>query len=483
MNHSNFNLFQSAYCLVKKMNYSDFNLFQSTYCLVKKMNHSDFNLFQSAYCLVKKLMRKIKVFKLRLTNLIRIMRVKNSRGKKDDDYEEEDISEKGKNKVVSKKTSSKKEKEKKTDDTDTDEKKKKKKVKEKEKKVKDDEEDPEELIEEFAESDSEDREEEKKKTKKSSKTVKGGKPTKGKKGSTKTEGEKKKHKPDSNILVEFETNMTGEIKNIFNMLSHIIVECQLIFIPPIAGTKGEKGKKNTNKPSRGGLRIIKLGNNGSILVNLALYADAFDKFYCAERKVVAGVDLSQLNLRLDTFNDNSSLSLYMLKNDRNVIHCKSSHTKDEIIEKTGAIINLTEVESELAGPETDEVNEINREAKIPAQTFTSTLKKILKHAELVIVTMYENKFCLTGKNETGETQLSLETANSEKKKDKQILQDTYNIKNLIHFTRASKFCDMITITLAESYPMILVMPIRGGLGTLKALISGIEIGSSDKVSS
>ncbi len=96
-----------------------------------------------------------------------------------------------------------------------------------------------------------------------------------------------------------------------------------------------------------------------------------------------------------------------------------------------------------------------------------------------------NELIFQGQNENGkitkkykdtsgnQAQALEDTKKSKKKVKKKIIQGVYELKNLMHFSKANKICDNIDIWIKDSYPLLLGVPI-GTMGKMYVFLQPVD---------
>jgi len=134
----------------------------------------------------------------------------------------------------------------------------------------------------------------------------------------------------SNLLVDIVTGHSCDIKTLFDVLNGILHEIKIDFIKDKESVEVKK-KKNTSdsdsdngevvkKPSgKGGIRILALDQNQTLLVYVKLNSEQFVKFDVKYPMYSIGLDLSQLQKFLRTIDKESIMRLSIDKDNEHEI--------------------------------------------------------------------------------------------------------------------------------------------------------------------
>lgn len=343
--------------------------------------------------------------------------------------------------------------------------------------------------------------------------------------------ESKKEKKDNKIL-EVKTTQTAAFKQVIERISGVISDCCIVFIPPdesqqtsadedyyeevsdnenesdatkkkniskkktskgasesddedkkSSKKKKEKGEKNdskakqSNKNSKkntGGVRILRLTEDKSILIKLNLDAINFEYFRCDEPKITIGVDMHNLQALLKMIDDNYPIILYMNRDNRSTLYIRSLNENDKSSEETDIEIFLMDIANpEMPIPQTEFQNKIT----IATDKFHNICKHLNNNSVYVDIKSINNEILFKGQNEGGKVTMSYKDINEAgtKKKDKpdQVVQGLYELRNLMGFSKCNKLCNTIDIYLKNDFPLVLVISVAT-LGKMYVFLSPIE---------
>jgi len=271
-----------------------------------------------------------------------------------------------------------------------------------------------------------------------------------------------------NRILEVTTTQTAAIKQVIERISNIISDCCIVFIPLEADEEEENEKGEDNKKS-GGIRILRLKEDGTILIKLKLYASKFDKYYCEEPKIVIGVDMHNFHSLLKMVSDKYPITLYINRDTRSILHIKSLNRNSESNEETDIELYLMEISNtEINLPKTDFQNMI----RMDYDKFHTICKNLNNNSTSVEITSINNEILFRGQNEGGKVTMTYRDNEKIKKKSDngQVVQGVYDLKNLMCFSKCNKLCPDIQIYLKNDFPLVLAISVAS-LGKLYVFIS------------
>lgn len=336
----------------------------------------------------------------------------------------------------------------------------------------------------------------------------------------------KKNKKDNRCL-EVKTTQTGAFKQVIERIAGVISDCCLVFIPPDNNVDNDdddyfeeieeekyhknskkvkigsnssknkkikndndseeeeeidiKPKKNKSKSSKsskstkkntGGIRILRLTEDKSILIKLTLDASNFEYFRCDEPKITIGVDMHNLHALLKMVSDDDPIVMYMNRDNTSALYIRSLNENNESSEETDIEIYLMEIGNpEMPIPQTEFQNKI----AIATDKFHTICKHMNNNSTFVEITSIGNEISFRGQNEGGKITMSYKDINYNKKKDStdHVVQGLYELRNLMGFSKCNKLCNVIELYLKNDFPLVLVIHVAT-LGKMFVFLSPIE---------
>jgi len=304
-------------------------------------------------------------------------------------------------------------------------------------------------------------------------------------------------------ILQVKTSHTGIIKQVFERMSTVISDCCIVFIPPdknldqnqdddyyeeveetVNDSKKNKKfkkskdvepvKKTKKTGSGGGIRILRLTEDRSILIKLNLESDKFDEFICEEPKITIGVDINYLHSMLKLINDDDPIIFYINSNDRGILYISSMTRNNDNSEETDLELNLMDIRNpDLPISQTGFQNKIT----IASEKFHNICKHFNNNTTYVEIISFNDEISFRGKNEGGKLKKTYKDIHSDKKKTGPpvIVQGVYELKNLLSFSKCGKLCPTIDIYLKNDFPLVLSISVAT-LGKMYIFLSPVENG-------
>lgn len=318
------------------------------------------------------------------------------------------------------------------------------------------------------------------------KRVRGSKGRNGKKAAETVREKKGKCKPSSSDwCLELRTPQTGVLKQAFERLGSVASDCCLVFdrddgkvnyddsnpeeLEAGAKKKGKESTKARGKKGTGGLKIVRLTEDKSVLIKMSLDAANFEHFYCEDARITAGVDLGTLNSYIKTIDDDDAITIYMHRENRGSLFI-STHSNDNR-EQTEIEINLMEIENPDLNPPRKEFDNM---ITMASDKFNNTCKKINNNSTVVEITAVGSSIDFRGHNEGGRmVRKYQDTSHTSKKKTDKVIHGVYELRNLLAFSKCNKLCNTVELYLLNDYPLVLIISV-GTLGKMYVFMTPID---------
>lgn len=305
---------------------------------------------------------------------------------------------------------------------------------------------------------------------------------------------------DNKILV-VKTTQTSALKQVIERIANVISDCCIVFIRPDEtysnmidddyyeeieengrSKKSENNTKtlkvnktqnpsNTKTGNPGGIRILRLTEDKSILIKVNLDACNFEYFKCDDPKITIGVDMHQLHAMIRTIRDDDPIVMYMYRNNRSVLYIEvlyeNNHSEESAME-----INLLDIcNTDMPLPQTKFDNKIT----IASDKFHQICKDLNNNYVTVEIRSANNQIAFIGKGDGGKIRKIYKDLNYCKKSDEpdQVVQGEYELRSLMGFSKCNKLCNTIDIYLKNDFPLVLVISVAT-LGKMYVFLTPIE---------
>jgi proliferating cell nuclear antigen len=271
-------------------------------------------------------------------------------------------------------------------------------------------------------------------------------------------------------ILDVETTHTAPFKILFEVLKDMLTETNIIFRS--SGTKKEDGGTDTETgPSEPGeeadcMKISAIDPTKTVLINVKLEAEHFNKFVCKKKKICIGINLSRFYKVIKTLNKNDILSLSVDHENKNYLEIKiDSPDEKKNSEFNFKLLDLDENKTKMP--------EITFDAVITmeSQEFNRLCREMNNIADYVEIRCLQDKIIFTCKGDftdrkttyrtssaTGEENetilVSISHASTKRKDAPQIVQGIFELKHLVLFSKCANLCNEIELYVKNSFPLV-----------------------------
>lgn len=260
-------------------------------------------------------------------------------------------------------------------------------------------------------------------------------------------------------IIEIETTHTGPFKILFEVLKDMLTETNIII---------SSEKKNPDDPNcvekTACMKINAIDPTKTVLINVKLDAEHFDKFECKKKKICVGIHLGRFFKVIKTLNKNDILSLSM---DHEQKHCLEIKI-DSPDEKKNSEFNFKLLELD---EDKTKMPEIKFDAVIvmESQEFNRLCREMSNIADYVEIKCLPDKIIFTCKGDFTDRKTTYRTTQSSNEnetilvnishastKDKdapQIVQGIFELKHLVLFSKCASLCNEIEIYIKNNFPL------------------------------
>ena len=246
----------------------------------------------------------------------------------------------------------------------------------------------------------------------------------------------------------------------------------------------EEEPKEKKSSGKSGMKIMAVDNSKTVLVNLMLNADKFNKFICRKPQILTGVNLVKLHTLIDDMDKDDEIELYMEHNDMQYMNIKIRNPNNKL-DKSDYKLKLYEIDHE-----DKKIPDISFDAvvTINSQYFNKLCKKMKKIGEFVEIKCMKNKIVFVCKDDEAEMKRELTTCDDEDEVSKitiqrsdesvKIIQGVYELKNLVLFSKCAPLCHDILLYMKNGYPLVIKYQVAN-LGRLLLCIVPIQGDNAD----
>lgn len=250
-------------------------------------------------------------------------------------------------------------------------------------------------------------------------------------------------------LVEIKTVQSGEVRNLIDALKDILTDANFQF-------------------SKEGIKCTAMDASHTVLVHLKLNADKFDFFHC-EKKLTVGIAMSNFYKFIKTMNNNDILTLYIKKNDVNVLGIKMENSdKNSVIDFSLNLMDLNDETLEISPVEFDSI------LTLPSNDFQKYCRDFSGFSHTLEIQNIGDELIFKCNGDIGSSTQIIKPNNSSglsfNKNTDNIIQGNFALKHLVLFTKCTGLCSTIKMFLKNDYPLIIEYSIAN-LGTIKLCLA------------
>ena len=265
---------------------------------------------------------------------------------------------------------------------------------------------------------------------------------------------------DSQYLFELRTLQTTAFKSLIEALKEILVEANI-------------------EANKNGMRIIAKNEKKGILVFLQLYSKKFEYYKCNKKQLHMGISMYNFYKLVKSLNNNSTLSLFVDKNDLNrlgiVIENNERKTTTTFMLK---LLDIDILEVEYGGK-----CKFDAVIYMSASMFQKTCRDMYNLGNKISIMVYNKTLTLSCNVDGNDDEIaSQETVIAESpeymqflKTNKNVIQGVYSLKDIISFTKCTNISGggAMKLYIHNQYPLVIEYDV-GGLGNMKLCINPID---------
>jgi len=265
-------------------------------------------------------------------------------------------------------------------------------------------------------------------------------------------------------ILKIITVQTGAFKNLIEALKDILFDCNIEIVP------------NDNNEKNGYMKILAVNNQAGMLVHLRLLSVNFDEFVCTSKQVI-GISMQVFHRIIKTVNNNDILTMYRNSSDPGKLGIKIMNKDKKQVSQYN--LQMIDVDNDVLDVSQASFQAIVTMNSSDFQTVCKNMNGI--EAKHVDITVTGNVFRIYGKGEIadGTSEFSENTGgvsgitiNRREEYKNIIITGTYELKNLLQFTKCTNLCSHIEIYLKNDYPLLIKYTVAS-LGYMHLCLSPI----------
>ncbi len=265
-------------------------------------------------------------------------------------------------------------------------------------------------------------------------------------------------------ILYLKTGYVIPLKTLTEVLSNVLTETTWVFTAP--------DPKDPEKFA--GLEIATADTSRTIFIRVQLAAKEFDPYYCKYDRLELGVSLINLYKLLKSVDKDDTMSLYVEENDRQnlIIEIENQEKKSKTFYK----LKLMDLDQQ---PKKTAKIEYDIKITMPSTEFHKLCREMNNIAEYVDIQCTSKNIIFTCKGDCAERSTIFKSEegglniSNENKKNHNIIQGIYELKNIVLFTKCANLCNDIEIYMKNDFALTIIYTIAT-LGTIKIALSPVK---------
>jgi proliferating cell nuclear antigen len=253
-------------------------------------------------------------------------------------------------------------------------------------------------------------------------------------------------------------------KTLTEVLSNVLTETTWVFTAP-----------DPNKPDKFvGLEIATADTSRTIYIKVKLEAKEFNDYFCKYEKFEMGISLHNLYKLLKSVDKDDTLSMYVEENDKQnlIMEIENQDKKSKTFYK----LKLMDLDHQ---PKKSSKVEFDVRITMPSNEFHKLFREMNNIAEYVEIKCTSKNIIFTCKGDCAERSTIYKSEegglniSNENKKNQNIVQGIYEIKNIVLFTKCASLCNDLEIYMKNDFALTINYTIAT-LGKITVALSPIK---------
>lgn len=269
----------------------------------------------------------------------------------------------------------------------------------------------------------------------------------------------------SKKILFFSTPHVIPFKTLAEVLSNVLTETTWIFTSP-----------DPKDPSKfAGLEIATADTTRTIFIKVRLNANEFEPFYCKSERLELGISLQNLHKLLKSVDKEDTLTLYVEENDKQKLKILVENNDKRI--KTEYGLKLMDLDQQYK-----KTTKIDFDIRItmPSTDFHKICRDMNGYAEYIEIKCTNKNViftcigdCMDRSTTIQSTEGSGVNITNENKKNQNIIQGIYELKNIVLFSKCANLCNDIKIYMKNDFALTIIYTIAT-LGIITIALSPVK---------
>lgn len=260
----------------------------------------------------------------------------------------------------------------------------------------------------------------------------------------------------SKKILFIKTSHVIPFKTLTEVLSNVLTETTWVFTAP-----------DPRDPEKFvGLEIATADTTRTIYIKVKLDGNEFQPYYCKFESFELGICLQNLYKLLKSIDKDDTMSLYVEENDKQslIIEIENEEKKSKTFYK----LKLLDLNQHL---KKTTLVEFDIKVTMASSEFHKLCREMNNIAEYVDIKCTSKNIIFTCKGDCAERSTIYKSEegglniSNENKRQHNIVQGVYELKNIVLFTKCSNLCNDISIYMKNDFPLTIIYTIAT-LGTI-----------------
>ena len=218
-----------------------------------------------------------------------------------------------------------------------------------------------------------------------------------------------------------------------------------------------------------GMKILTMDPSHTVLIHLKLEAGKFEKYICPN-KFTIGISMMCLFKLIKTMNNNSTLTLYIEKDDTNKLGIKIENGEKNSLTKYK--LNLMDLPQENIDIPPAVFESV---LTMPSNDFQKIARDMFNIADNMEIKSVSNQLIFSCRGDYAEQETILGETQSgmvfiQNNSPDEVIQGIFALKHLVLFTKCSNLCNSIELYLKNDYPLIIKYNVAS-LGSIRLCLA------------
>ncbi len=262
----------------------------------------------------------------------------------------------------------------------------------------------------------------------------------------------------SDKVLEIHSVQVSPIRNMITALKDVLTDASITF-------------------TKEGMKIINFDKTHTILVNVLLHADRFEKYRCDPDKIIVCANTLHLFKVISTMSNDDTLSIYIDKADYHdgiVSHLGLQYDNGDIKQRYSQKLRLIEPDTEeLVVPDVEYSTVIN----MPTTDFQKIVRDLTGISDRIEIKSVGNDLIFSCEGDFASSRIYRSESDGymefiNKPDVSVVVQGEFSLKSLSHFIKCTPLCSHLELYLGNDLPLIVKYDVAS-LGEIRMCLADL----------